>query len=92
MFHNVTAAWSPVSGRPSPATGTLPFGIDIPPAIFAQYAAALQAQQVRQAAALSAPEPSRVHVVQPLQTLLVQFVNGAVGRYAKAPVLGLASI
>ena len=66
MFNSFTAA--PVSGRPSPATGTLPFGIH--PGLFAQYAAALQAQQVRQAAALSAPEPSRV--VQPLQ-----FINAA---------------
>ena len=67
MFGAVAAA--PVSGRPSPATGTLPFGIH--PGLFAQYAAALQAQQVRQAAALSAAkEPSRV--VQPLQ-----FVNAA---------------
>ena len=63
MFQSFTAA--PVSG---PSPGTLPYGIN--PAFLAQYAAALQAQQVRQAAVLSSPEPSRV--VQPLQ-----FINAA---------------
>ena len=43
MFQCFTAA--PISG---PSPGTLPYGIN--PAFFAQYAAALQAQQVRQAA------------------------------------------
>ena len=53
MFQSFTSA--PVSG---PSPGTLLYGIN--PAFLAQYAAALQAQQVRQAAVLSAQEPIRV--------------------------------